>query len=213
VKPEHLEVMFDPFFSTKFAGRGLGLAVVLGIVRAHHGAMSVSSTLGVGTTFRVLFPVALSGAHTAAASVMVEHKAAPVGPSGAAACGRILIVDDEPLVRNVMESILRVWGWAVASVDSAHGALDLIARGETFDAAIVDVTMPGQSGIELAREMRSKRPLLPVLLSSGYSSEGVPDLDNACADGFLSKPFTPESLLNSLLAVIAARAGVTAPRH
>jgi PAS domain S-box-containing protein len=154
--------MFDPYFTTKEkgVGTGLGLAVVHGIVKKSNGTIRVESEIGSGSVFHVYLPqVDLS------ASKQVEHPTIPRGGSE-----RILFVDDEKMLVEVGEQILRRLGYDVVSRTSPLEALELFkARPKDFDLVISDQTMPGLTGDALARELMKLNPGIPVILCTGYS--------------------------------------------
>ena len=192
--------IFEPFFTTKFTGRGLGLAAVLGIVRGHHGAMHLDSAAGRGTTFRVLFPVCSSAA-----------AAAPVRSRGAEASkqARILVVDDEAGVRAIARETLTRAGFTVVVAEDGAAALDhFSADGTAIDAVLLDMTMPGLSGIETLRAIRTMVRNLPVVLTSGYSEQDAAARCNGeVIAGFIQKPFGPSALvakINDALAAVQA---------
>jgi two-component system, cell cycle sensor histidine kinase and response regulator CckA len=182
------ERIFDPFFSTKFTGRGLGLAATLGIVRGHHGAITLDTAPGEGTTLRLCFP-------TLRAPSVAEALPAPA--VARVRSGRVLVVDDDRVVRSVTSALLTRQGFQVTTVESGRDALaELEATTEPFAFALLDLTMPGLTGVELleqwrARERREGRSPLTVVLMSGYTEVDVaPHLGDLQVAGFLQKPFT-----------------------
>jgi signal transduction histidine kinase len=206
--PQTLQRIFEPFFSTKFTGRGLGLAAVLGIVRGHDAVLTVDSELGAGTTFRVFFPVPRQ--RQATASQAPALAAAPLPGLDPLLDAGVLVVDDEECVRSVARAVLASAGARVC--EAAHGAeaLSVFDRqsGE-IDAVLLDVIMPGMDVASVLRALRERRPALPVLIYSGYPEEEATrtlrELDTRHS-AFLEKPFTPASLLGKLRGLLAGRA-------
>ena len=185
MEPEVLGKIFDPFFTTKEEGRGtgLGLSTVFGIVKQNGGFINVYSEPGHGTTFRVYFPADLAAPDE-------RQRAAPAaaGPAG----GRILVVEDDAVLQEVIPQMVEQLGYTVRMVRSAEEALatDWQAEGG-FDLLLTDVVMPGLSGRELADRCRVLQPNLKVLFMSGYTAniiaqKGVLEAGNH----FISKPFT-----------------------
>jgi signal transduction histidine kinase/CheY-like chemotaxis protein len=204
---ETVSRIFDPFFSTKFTGRGLGLAAVLGIVRGHNGALKVESQEDVGTTFRLLLP-----ASTIVASAETETvEPAPIWHGR----GLALVVDDEPSVRHVATRMLVSMGFEVETAASGPEAIDLLQeRPEAFSVVLLDLTMPGSRGDETYRELSAVRPGLPIILMSGYSHQEASTLfEGEDLAGFLQKPFRLDKLRElvrgATAAVPAAAAGRT----
>ena len=205
IAPETLERMFDPFFSTKGSGRGLGLAAVLGIVRHSGGTLRVASTPGGGTSFTVLFPaVALEAGGTAAAV------AAPAKETGS---GTILLVDDEAMVRRATRKVLERAGYLVLDARDGREAVDLFrAEGDHIDAVILDVTMPVMGGAEAFTRMRAIGPVVPVIVSSGYDEQDTASVFKGDGVDFLQKPYRPDQLLAQLRRLAERRRGAAPGR-
>ena len=189
--------VFDPFFTTKEvgAGTGLGLAVVYGTARSHHGTVTVESAPGQGARFRLLLPVSERSTRPPASAPAPEH-------SG---LGLILVVEDEPMVRTLAERLIQSLGYEVISaVDGPSGVARFRERHEALAMVLCDVVMPGMSGPDALRAMRAIDPEVPVALCSGYVSGHLDALDNAHAIELLPKPYRRDAL-SSLIARTARR--------
>jgi PAS domain S-box-containing protein len=189
--PDTLGRIFDPFFSTKFAGRGLGLAAVMGIVRNHRGLIRIRTEPGEGTAFRVLFP-AIPGTAARPTKPTTER-------SDWQGSGTILVVEDEEGVREVAERMLQEIGFQTIGAGDGREALDIMETvGDRVTAVLLDVSMPHMGGAETLRRLRAIRPELPVLMMSGYTEQSVAPRFGDSGPGptaFLQKPFLAEDLI------------------
>lgn len=181
MEPDTMLRLFDPFYSTKGPGRGLGLAAVLGIVRGHRGAVRITSTREQGTTVAVLFPVDGGDAdHIKSVSAAGER-------------GTVLVVDDDIAALRVAERVMQRDGFRVIKANDGRAALDLYAEhGPSIDLVLLDLTMPELSGWETLRELQLLDPGVTVLLMSGYAQEPGANINGAA--GFLAKPYSAAEL-------------------
>ncbi|HLK66847.1 MAG TPA: response regulator [Bryobacteraceae bacterium] len=192
------ERVFDPFFSTKFTGRGLGLAAVGGIVRGHKGAIQVRSTPGKGSTFVVYLPVA-------AVTAPAKQTARQERRSKVFFQGTVLVVDDEDVVLRTARSALERQGCSVLVAESGPSAIDILRlHADEVSLIILDLSMPGMSGLEVLPELRKIRPDIPIVVSSGYSeSETLRLFSGYKISGFLQKPYTLQRLVERVTAAVA----------
>jgi len=187
--------IFDPFFSTKFVGRGLGLAVVQGILRAQGGAIDVMSSPGEGTTFKVFLPCAAERATKL-----------PMAPSSSgvwqakARTRTILVVDDEQILRLAVSKALRKSGFLVMEANNGSDAIDLLRKHEArIDVVQLDFTLPGISSREVFEETRRMRPDLKVIVTSAYSKDTVDaSFTGLKVEYFIRKPFQLADLAHLL---------------
>lgn len=188
-----LQRIFDPFFSTKFTGRGLGLAAVMGIVESHRGHIRIRTAPDEGTTFRVLFP-AVEGQ---AAGTLRRNSGTDWRGHGT-----VLLVEDEDGVREVVCRMLERLGFQVLTAEDGVAALERLDDHQgSVTAALLDLSMPRMGGFEALQHIRARRPEVAVILMSGYTEQEVAAklLDGTLgAVGFLQKPFLPEDLTSAL---------------
>jgi two-component system cell cycle sensor histidine kinase/response regulator CckA len=181
--------LFEPFYTTKADGTGLGLSVVYGTIQRHAGTVRVESAPGRGATFELLLPVA-DGLPRDRASLQ----------STAATSGRVLVVDDEPHVRRAVAAMLRSLGHGVSCCADGESAVDWVRdHQDGVDLVLLDVVMPGLGGIRAHEAIHAFAPALPVVLMSGFAADG--EVEKALAGGvraFLSKPFTRQELTRML---------------
>ncbi|NVB41142.1 response regulator [Pseudenhygromyxa sp. WMMC2535] len=199
-----LEHVFDPFFSTKSPehGGGLGLAVVHGIVERHGGLVRVRSKLGEGSTFAVWLPLAAPEPRV----IRVESRVLAAAGRGLGAGRGVLIVDDDELVAESLAAALDLRGFRVFTAFEGIGArAELSVHGAEIDALVLDLDMPGQSGIELAKDLRAERPeLVAVLMTGGGTALSSEELREAGILRVLEKPFPSQRMADTLGALLGA---------
>lgn len=195
--------IFDPFFTTKLAGRGLGLSAILGIMRAHCGAISVDSQIDQGTTFRVYFPVSSSA--IAAPPVAGEHGGTLAERQKSPHQTTILVIDDDEVIREVVQTILESRGMRVLiAADGPGGVATFRTHSDEIDAVLLDLNMPGMSGEQVLSRLVEVRSDVRVLVSSGFASDDTIDrLPASRLAGVVHKPYTATALVEKLGAALA----------
>jgi signal transduction histidine kinase/PAS domain-containing protein/CheY-like chemotaxis protein len=187
--PETAARIFDPFFSTRFIGRGLGLSAVVGIVRAHRGALRVESVAGAGSTFELWLPAQADRPAPSAESLSPANDAALVSWRTS---GTALVIDDERGVRDLVRAVLERSGMTVIDADTGERGMEMFERiGQHVRIVLVDLAMPGLDGRDTLAAIVKNRPDVAAILMSGYSPGNSGD---SAPYDFLQKPFTPAML-------------------
>jgi PAS domain S-box-containing protein len=189
--------LFEPFYSTKSDGRGLGMASVLGILGTHGGGIMVQSKQGEGSSFCVIFPVQSRPNESQGQS----DRLVEVSPNSPIALHPLLVIDDQLAVRELLQEMLSHLGYQVIAVPSGEQALQLLKDGLEISGVILDLTMPGMDGPDTCKALLALQPNLPVLLASGFGSESLEaKLTASQSQGILRKPFTLTGLSKGLQA-------------
>ncbi len=194
-----LDRIFEPFFSTKFTGRGLGLAATLGIIRAHKGTLQVNSKRGCGTTFKVLFP----------AGNLKTNRGRSIGKSSQEASwqgsGLVLLADDEMMVRKLTKTMLEKIGFEVITAENGLDAVrQFKKRADEISLVLLDLTMPVMNGQEAFQEIIALNPEAKVILCSGYSELDLNhNLEAGKFVGSLHKPFSIKEMRQLIKQVLS----------
>jgi CheY-like chemotaxis protein len=209
MSPEVVARIFEPFFTTKPPGQGsgLGLATVHGIVRQSGGTVDVESRVGEGTSFTITLPLA-AGSRVRP----ITGETSAIGGSkrgeGRRQAGTVLIAEDEEAVRAIAQRLLERAGYRVLTARHGADALRVLTQTSgTVDLILSDIVMPEMGGVELAARAAEVLPGLPVVLMSGYTDNDLGPIDDeGMVAGFVSKPFTSETLLETVKAALRSRA-------
>ncbi|MEI6208462.1 MAG: PAS domain S-box protein [Desulfuromonadales bacterium] len=189
--------IFEPFYSTKFTGRGLGMSAIQGIIKSHEGMLLLTSSPGAGTTFKVLFPLseAFDGFVTAPARLT------PFKKTG----GTILLVDDELELQNIGATVLKSMGFKALTARDGCEALEIFCehrRGD-IDLILLDLIMPVMGGMDTYHELRKTDTTIPIVICSGYGVESVTHvINNDQHAGFVHKPYKPDELRNVIVSMM-----------
>jgi signal transduction histidine kinase/DNA-binding response OmpR family regulator len=178
--------IFEPFYTTKEAGHGLGMSIVYGIIKRHRGDIDVESVVGQGTLFRILLP--------AAPASSTRKQPAETEDPQQGLTGRVLIIDDEDYNRDLFLKALTLFGHRAAAAASGAEGLELF-RKEPFELVITDLSMPGMNGFQVAKEIKKINPSVPVILTSGGALLEKEEIGHETGiDVILPKPFTLDQL-------------------
>jgi two-component system, cell cycle sensor histidine kinase and response regulator CckA len=196
ISPENVERIFEPFFTTKAIGQGtgLGLSTVLGIVKSHHGFITVDSKIDIETKFQVYLPAVES-----LENMQLPRQKLPLGDGEL-----ILVVDDETDILLIMETILENYGYKIISTNSGHEAIAIYQRKRNqISLVIIDLMMPLMDGITTIGELRKINPQIKIITTSGLDEqEKMEECRQMGIDKFLPKPYTAEQILKSIYEVI-----------
>ncbi len=197
MSPEVLAKVFEPFFTTKAVGKGsgLGLSQVFGLAKQSGGGVRIETKPGEGTTVKVYLP-------RAKAAPLVETRPRAASPLMADGDHSVLLVDDDSAVREITATLLAELGYRVIEAGSGGAALENLQQREDIALVLLDFAMPGMNGAEVAREIRARRPDLPILFVTGYADAEA--LAHADEDGIIQKPFDDNELAAKIGAVLRA---------
>jgi len=197
ISGKDIEKIFDPFYTSKFTGRGMGLSVVLGIVRSHNGGITVESEPGRGSTFRVFFPLSVEKVHRQP-DKQIQSPEIKVG-------GTVLLIEDEEQVRNMANKMLTHLGYTVIEAKDGSEAVQIFQQHQdNIRFVLSDLTMPRMNGWDTLAALRKISPEIPVILSSGYDEAQVMAGEHTeQPNAFLGKPYQLKGLKETLNRVLA----------
>jgi two-component system, cell cycle sensor histidine kinase and response regulator CckA len=193
--------LFEPFFTTKDLGKGtgLGLSAVHGTMRSHHGAIAVHSREGHGTRFELYFE--------ASANAREVPRALPERAASPRLAARVVLADDEPLVRSTLRELLEEAGCDVTAVASGEALLETLALRPMPDVIVTDLAMPGLDGIKLVQTLEATCPGCPILLITGFSGQDISSaFTGQSRHVLLRKPFTADELLTAMQGLLGGAA-------
>ena len=187
--------IFEPFYTTKFTGRGLGMSAVLGIIKAHNGALQLTSQVGCGTTFTVYLPVQ--------SSKTVGDLPPLVSLMPWQGDGTVLLVEDEPQVSIVAKTLLQALGFTVLLAENGQIALEMYQKNaEYITLVLTDIGMPVMDGYQLIHKLKTLNPELPIIVSSGFGDAEVTSHIHENIEGVVSKPYSFGQLREVLKRVV-----------
>lgn len=189
--------IFEPFYTTKFSGRGLGMSAVLGIISSHKGALQLYSQLGQGTTFKVYLPAQkMNSAH--------DRSAQQISESEWRGHGTILLAEDEDQIRYVAKTFLEIFGFTVLDAVNGKEALDLYQKSASdISLVLTDIGMPVMDGYALFNALKQLKPTLPIIISSGFGDADVTSrIGHDDIAGLINKPYTLDKLGKVLKSVL-----------
>ncbi len=207
IEDKDIEKLFDPFYSTKFTGRGMGLAVVLGIVKTHKGVLTVESKPNRGSTFRVFFASAEETLQQTQKVVSKDDSLiSDVSPLKFKEGGTVLLVEDEEMLRKMAAIMLERLGFSVMKAKDGIEALEVFGKHQSeIQFVLSDLTMPHMGGWETLTELRKLQPDIPVILASGYDFAHVMEGDHPeLPQAFLAKPYNLKALSDAISQVLGS---------
>lgn len=189
--------IFEPFYTTKFTGRGLGMSAVLGIIKSHDGSLQLSSISGIGTTFKIFLPL------TALPDIL-ETRLTFGSVSSMKGRGAILLVDDEEELRIIGTSLLKAMGYSVTIAPDGREALEIYHEQRAgIDLVLLDLLMPEMGGVHMYRRLREISPSLPIIVCSGYCVEEIlADIHSDKYSAVIQKPYNTDQLRNALMKLL-----------
>ncbi len=199
IELEDADKIFEPFYTTRFVGRGLGLALTVGIMRLHNGAITVTSVPGNGTAVKILLPVSPES------QVMVHPQKMAESGRNKRLCGDVLVADDEPILLMVCKMMLEQLGFTVHTATDGLEAVEKFQNNNIdYCAVVLDILMPGMDGVEAMENIKKIDPDVPVLLISGYAQNEIPVSEGLgiAPDGFMEKPVQISEMRYSLEKVL-----------
>ncbi|MEI6610236.1 MAG: ATP-binding protein, partial [Deltaproteobacteria bacterium] len=201
IEDEAIEKLFDPFYSTKFTGRGMGLAIVLGILKTHNGVLTVESTPKQGSTFRIFFPLSEETfLRPQKAGSSDDSSISEFSPVKSEEGKTVLVVEDDEMLRNMAAIMLTSLGFVVLEAIDGVEALEIFGKHESeIKFVLSDLTMPRMNGWETLAALRKLQPGIPVILASGYDKAHVMEGDHPeLPQAFLAKPYNLKALRNAI---------------
>ena len=201
IEDKDIETIFDPFFSTKFTGRGMGLAVVMGIAKIHNGGLTVESIPKQGSTFRVFFPLSEEARlQPQKHGSRDDRSISASSPAKSEEGGMVLVVEDDDMLRNLAATMLESLGFSVMQAKDGVEALEIFGKHQSeIQFVLSDLTMPGMDGWEILTVLRKLQPNIPVILASGYDLAHVMAGDHPeKPQAFLSKPYNLKALRDAI---------------